>query len=423
MVQTNYTAGVGSGTNYSYTNTDVSNYTSQHSPTFNSATLGSPTIQANEEVFYDASQNPDNIVESEEDVNPVTGVPDDYYLENYGSSDYVRAGAIPQTNNYFVYGNSAYYRNLYPTGDYFSMSAFMMNYFTLRPWYDPFNPFFSPFYYNRFGFRPYARYGNYGFTPYWSSLYVPYDPYYYGSAYYGICLNNYSPNYSSSVYNNNQVNGSYQGGSRIIEAPRNSRSAGSGTNGRRIREVDLDRDKPNNAGGRILVNGNTGRYRRKPVNTDEERPGNPINTSSDNIRKWRPATTGQPATTGSNTIQTGKYRVNDKGSHSRNRKPNRTVNTRPGNRSNSSYNRTRGNTSPTRYRTHSPATYRSGSRSSGSPSRSSYRRSSSSPSRSSYSPSRSSNPSRSSYSPSRSRSPARSGGGRSSSSSPGRKRN
>ena len=405
-----YAASASTSDNYAYTDDKApANYTSQHSPTFNSATLGSPTIQAAEETataeFYDASVNPDEAGQSATGVNPATGVPGDYYLENYDSGNLVTAAAVPTTRNYIGNGNNAYYRNFYPSGSYFFLSFPLLGHSAISPWYDPFNPYVNPYY---FGYLPYGGYGSFYPNAWWySGLYDPYF-YNYGSLS-GLACN-------SNFYGRNPYYGSnyaYPASNGRVNRPRTSRSVSQNNHGANPSTVRYRRrnDVANNteSGGRILVDGKSSRYRRKVADTPE-RPGNPINTA-DNINRRRRPPVDKPETPSSSTIQKNKYRVGQ------NTNRHRDYGTRPANnrkRSNTTtYHRTFGSNTPAQKRSNSPATYnRSGSRSTYSPARSSnsYRRPSSSPSRSSYQPSRAANPSRS-YRPSRAAtSPSRSSG-------------
>ena len=401
-------ASTNSRQDYSYNQKEVNNYTQQHSPTLNSATLGSPTIQANQanqnnEVFYGATTNPDEVVLSEEGAGQEAGVNADYYQEDYGSSNEAKTYTSPQINNYYIYGNSARYRNPYPANGFFSMTFFLSNSF-MSPWYNPFNPYYDPFY---------SGYGYYGsaYAPYWSYYDPFYTNFYYGSSYYGVCLNNNYNNTPVSTYTNyTNTNYAYRNGTRVIEGPRRSRSATPGA----IKRQGTG-NSPNDDGGRILVDGNSNRYRRRSVNTSDK-SDNPVNAAWNNINRKRRNRTAQSETPDAKTIYSDKYRVSNhnQGTRSRNTVNNRTrTNSRPAN----SYKRNSGNNN----RSHNSNNYnRTRTRSTYSPSHSnnSYRRSSSSPSRSSYSPSRS----RSSYSPSRTRSAPRSGGSRPSGNT-GRKRN
>jgi len=166
---------------------DISSYSSQHSPTLYSTTLGSPTIQLYEQPFYDASQNPDYLVQQEGE--NVAGVSDVYYTDDYASYNQLPATSAPQVvNNY--YGTNPYASNW----SNYSYSPYSSFYGRSR--------YFSPFYFSvSYGYNPYSwnSYNSYyGYRSY-------YDPFYNNNYYtsYAYCPITYGNSYSSGYYLSN----------------------------------------------------------------------------------------------------------------------------------------------------------------------------------------------------------------------------
>ncbi len=426
---------------YNSTNADVSTYSSQHSPTLQSTTLGSPTIQQNEEPFYDASQNPDYLLGQE--VEYVEGVSDAYYMEDYASYNTASTQAVPQTiNNY--YGTSQYGYNPY--------------YSSYSRWGSPYSSwYYSPFSFSiGFGYNPYG----FGYNPYRRYSYASYYGYGYSDFYYSG-YPNYFNSYAYCLYptvNNNDyyTNANYATNStQVVNAPRKSRSSVSYyANKQNYNIVRRDNYVPGTEGGRIIVSENGGRFTPTDGRTNSDyvsrrtsqatnvanrkssatQSSGTIQRNSNTVYRYRTNTVSRPVTntrrsdyvnSGSPTKRQSRTYVNQSDirrtsnvSRSSNRNTvnnnsNRTTRSRyttpSSSNSNSSYGRTKTNSSYRSQRTNSR------SRSSYSPSRSS------SGSRSSYSPSRSSSSSRSrSYSAPKSSSSRSSGtrsSGRSSSSS------
>ncbi len=116
--------------------------------------------QYTKQVFYASQINPDKtfLDENELNINPVTGVNKFYFTERPGMIEFVNRNNIPKTNNYFFYFDDIYYQALYPQGNFFSLYNYLLTYSFIRPWRDPFNPIFSPFFYSPFlGTRPFRN--------------------------------------------------------------------------------------------------------------------------------------------------------------------------------------------------------------------------------------------------------------------------
>lgn len=232
----------------------------------------------NEEAFYGASQNPDEIsLDSGEDAAIAS---DDYYTGDYSTNGVEQAGSTPQVNNYNFYGNAApYYAYPYNSGTNFSIAIGFSAFPISWAWYDPFSPFYDPFFYSRIGYyRPYGSfYYSYGYPTYCGPYY--YDPYYSycygGSGYYPTTYYSGGSNYT--VYNSNQDNG----GRKQVKGPRKSRSIannyadGSVNRRKNISEIRDDQ------GGRI----NPGSNGKRNYADVSSRPNNKVNVINRNNNK------------------------------------------------------------------------------------------------------------------------------------------
>lgn len=408
----NYMASASTNNSYDYNDRDVSNYTNQHSPTINSSTLASPTIQSTTETFYDANQNPDYVSVQ---ANPTAETSSDYYVEDYGLPIIETETIVPQTvNNYNVYGADPY-SNINPFSSWFNMSFSGSGY---GSYYDP--------YYNQYntswGYYPYRR-SNRDYNRYYNNFYYGgyNNNFYYGSGYpnYGSGSYCYNPipisnsgygnsNYGSSTSYNSD-NGTYRDGTKIKTSPRRSRSTVSDYTNKQY--TSRKRTSYNSdSGGRISKDTNSGRQVSKTVPGSREiNPYKNNGTDAGRREKYGDMYSSSPTIQKTNTrrkINTTVQRQWSRGNSGVTTQTNRTNN-----------GSTKGYSVPSR-RGQSSGYSRPKSNSSSTPSRS----------KSSYTPSRSKSSGSSSYSsPSRSSStqkstPSRSSGTKSSSTT-SRKRN
>ena len=280
---------------------DVSSYTSQHSPTLHSTTLGSPTIQQYEESFYDSSQNPDYLVE--QDGEYVEGIGDVYYTDDYASYDAVATTSVPQTvNNYYGYNPNSSYGSNNPYSPYSSRYSRYNRYYS------------SPFYFSvGYGYNPYRSYSYssyYGYSgyndPFYNNNY--YTSYAYCPINYGSSYNNpYSP--SNDSYNGNNIT-NYYGESDsdyntqtlssdgTVTGPRTSRSSVSYyANKNNYDVVRRDNYRPGNESGRIVID--------ESRNSSDyaDRSSNPVTINRRTSQRTNVASRKESATAVSGTIQ------------------------------------------------------------------------------------------------------------------------
>ena len=441
--QANYSASTSTSTvdadaSYNAADTDVSSYTNQHSPTLQSTTLGSPTIQQYEEPFYDASQNPDYLLGQE--LENAEGVSDAYYMEDYASYN-TDAVAVQTVNNYYGYdgyGYNPYYSSGYSSWGYPSSSYYNPFSFSIGFGYSPYGYGYNP--YRRYSYASYYGYG------YYDNYYSGY-PYYYSSSSFCYYPNNYYNN-NSNYYNDVD----YANANQVVNGPRKSRSSVSYyANKENYNIKRRDNYIPGNEGGRIIGTESNSRFTATDgnqnsdyVNRRNSRTSNVANRqapvtqssgtiqrNSNTVRRYKTNTVSRPVT---NTRSRGTVDRNSPTKRQTRTYVNQSENRRTSNVSRSSnrntVNNNSGQTSRSRYTTPSSSNSNNSYRrnKTNSSSRSSYTPSRSSSSKSSYTPSRSSS-SKSSYTPSRSSSsrsrsysaprstPSRSSGTRSSGSS------
>ena len=409
---------------YNNSNADVSTYTNQHSPVLYSKALGSPTIQLDEQAFYNASQNPDYL--SGQEVEYEEGVSDAYYIEDYAGNNVVTTAEEPQiVNNYYgtgysPYNSGGYYGRGYPYSSmYYSPFSFSLSY---TYGYSPFRSYrYRPFGYSSYyyGSPYYSYYDPYGY-------YYPFNSNYYysNSGYYSNSYCYYPSNYGS-VYNttNDGVNNNSV---TTVTGPRRSRSSVSYYANkqnydikRRDSYIAGSQDGEGNEGGRVLADESRSRY--TPTGNSSPTSVNRRNSNRDNSVNRRGSVTPASGTIQRSNNSNSRYSSNtvrrtmgntrngssvtsnytNKGATKTyvNRSSNRQSNNVSRSSNRQSVNNNSNRTTRTRYS--SPS--RSNSSYNRSGSNSSYRapRSNSS-SRSSYSPRSNSGSSRSSVTPSRS---------------------
>ncbi len=189
-----------------------------------SSSIAELTNEESEAQFYDARQNPDYIF-TEYDVNLITSVDDEDDIDYYRSAGSVHSDATPETNKSSFNGNSLYYNNTYPSGNYYANPFYGSNYAAFAYRQDPFNTFFSPFYSSiDLGLGLFSSlYFASSYPLYWGSFYGdPYNSlYYYPTAayYYSPYYNNGRDHRYTSSEIQNQNNGiSYEGQTRPISS-------------------------------------------------------------------------------------------------------------------------------------------------------------------------------------------------------------
>ena len=183
-----------------------------------------------QQTYYDATQNPDYVPGYY--AAPTDGGGYDtqndgqYYVEGYNQAQ-VQSGQ-PATNNYYFYGRSPYSYNSWGSP---SMSiSFGFGY---SPFY---SSFYSPYNYYRYcdpwNYSPYSSL-YYGYNdPWFNSAY--YNPWHHHSYYYGGHDSSYGyPNYYGTSYttivNNDNGRYRYSDGRYAVNSPRRSRSSVSGS--------------------------------------------------------------------------------------------------------------------------------------------------------------------------------------------------
>jgi hypothetical protein len=262
-----------------------STYASLHSPTLNSTTVGSPTVQQYEETFYDASQNPDYL--SEQNLGLAQDASEDYFVADYDS--YLAAKTIAQStpeprvdNNYdrydSNYGYGSYYPSLFPTSSYRHGAGYPGSiFFSLGFGFNSFSPF-SSFGYPGYGYNGYNGYNDFYYpNSYGSAFYGGYG----NSYYYPSYLNSYNyvycppvSNYYSSSSGYNVYTGYYETGNSARQVVNTRSLNGSSVSYYANRSYDDIRRRDNyragatgTEGGRTVADDNGSRTRSNGTNS------------------------------------------------------------------------------------------------------------------------------------------------------------